>query len=109
MTAQWLQNLIFTVLLGVIELPQESVENIDGDEDIIYLSGINQNHTGVELEFSAQINDMFRLDLGAGLGNWLYTEDATGTYRDSDGESSYPYALKDLKVGDMLQQTLHLV
>ena len=44
-----------------------TVENIDGDEDIIYLSGINQNHTGVEFEFSAQINDMFRLDLGAGL------------------------------------------
>jgi len=85
-----------------------TVENIDGDEDIIYLSGINQNHTGVEFEFSAQINDMFRLDLGAGLGNWLYTEDATGTYRDSDGESSYSYALKDLKVGDMPQANLAL-
>ena len=67
-----------------------------------------KNHTGVEFEFSAQINDMFRLDLGAGLGNWLYTEDATGTYRDSDGESSYSYALKDLKVGDMPQANLAL-
>ena len=85
-----------------------TIENTDGDEDIIYLSGINQNHTGVEFEFSAQINDMFRLDLGAGLGNWLYTEDATGTYRDSDGESSYSYALKDLKVGDMPQANLAL-
>ena len=84
-----------------------TVENVDGDEDIIYLSGINQNHTGVEFEFSAQINDMFRVDMGAGLGNWLYTEDATGTYRDSDGsESSYSYALKDLKVGDMPQANL---
>ena len=25
------------------------------------------------------------LDVGAGLGNWVYTDDATGTYRDSDG------------------------
>ena len=84
-----------------------TVQNIDGDEDIIYLSGINQNHTGVEFEFSAQINEMFRVDMGAGLGNWLYTEDATGTYRDSDGsESSYSYALKDLKVGDMPQANL---
>ena len=56
-----------------------TVENVDGDEDIIYLSGINQNHSGIEFEFSAQINDMFRVDMGAGLGNWLYTEDATGT------------------------------
>lgn len=86
-----------------------TVENIDGDEDIIYLSGINQNHTGVEFELSAQINSMFRLDVGAGLGNWLYTEDATGTYRNSEGsESSYSYALKDLKVGDMPQANLAL-
>ena len=74
---------------------------------ILYISGINQNHSGIEFEFSAQINDMFRVDMGAGLGNWLYTEDATGTYRDSDGsESSYSYALKDLKVGDMPQANL---
>ncbi len=86
-----------------------TVTNIDGDDDIIYLTGINQNHTGVEVEFSAQINEMFRVDLGAGLGNWLYTEDATGTYRDSDGsEASYSYALKDLKVGDMPQGNLAL-
>lgn len=84
-----------------------TVENVDGDEDIIYLSGINQNHSGVEFEFSAQINDLLRVDLGAGLGNWLYTDDATGTYRDSDGsEASYSYALKDLKVGDMPQANL---
>ena len=52
---------------------------------------------------------MFRVDLGAGLGNWVYTDDATGTYRDSDGsDASYSYALKDLKVGDMPQGTLAL-
>ena len=83
------------------------VQNVDGDDDIVYLTGINQNHTGVEVEFSAQINEMFRVDLGAGLGNWLYTDDATGTYRDSDGtDASYAYALKDLKVGDMPQGNL---
>ena len=86
-----------------------TVTNVDGDDDIIYLTGINQNHTGVEVEFSAQINEMFRVDVGAGLGNWLYTEDATGTYRDSDGsDASYSYALKDLKVGDMPQANLAL-
>ena len=85
-----------------------TVINEDGDDDIIYLTGINQSHTGVEVEFSAQINEMFRV-VGAGLGNWVYTDDATGTYRDSDGsDASYSYALKDLKVGDMPQGTLAL-
>ena len=62
-----------------------TVENENGDEDIIYLTGINQVHTGIESEFAAQINDMFRLDVGLSYGNWRYLDDATGTYRDSDG------------------------
>ena len=86
----------------------EYVQNEDGDDDIIYLTGINQVHTGIETEFAAQINDMFRLDIGFSYGNWRYTDDATGTYRDSDGsEQSYSYALKDLKTGDMPQVGLN--
>ena len=81
-----------------------SVQNEDGDNDLVYLTGINQIHSGIESEFAAQINDMFRLDIGLSLGNWRYADDATGTYRDSDGsDNSYNYALKDLKVGDMPQ------
>jgi outer membrane cobalamin receptor len=86
-----------------------TVVNLDGDDDILYLTGINQNHTGVEVEFSAQINQMFRADIGAGLGNWIYTDDASGTYRDSDGDNdTYSYALKDIRVGDMPQGNLAL-
>ena len=85
-----------------------TVENEDGDEDIVYLSGINQIHSGIETEFSAQINDMFRLDLGLSYGNWRYSDDATGTYRESDGtDESYSYSLKDLKVGDMPQASIN--
>ena len=80
------------------------VQNTDGDDDIIYLTGINQVHSGIEAELSAQINDMFRLDIGVSYGNWNYTDDASGTYRDSEGaDKSYNYSLKDLKVGDMPQ------
>ena len=51
---------------------------------------------------------MFRVDVGMSIGNWRYTDDATGTYRDSDGsEASYSYALKDLKVGDMPQASIN--
>ena len=81
-----------------------TVQNEDGDDDIIYLTGINQAHLGIETEFAAQLNDLFRLDIGASIGSWKYTDDATGTYRDSDGtDESYGYAIKDTKVGDMPQ------
>ncbi len=84
-----------------------SVVNIDGDDDIIYLSGINQNHIGVEAEVSARLSDMFRIDLGMGYGNWKYTEDASGTYRDDDGsDRTYSYALENLRVGDMPQTNM---
>ena len=61
------------------------VQNDEGDDDIIYLTGINQNHFGIETEFAAQLNDMFRVDVGISYGKWEFTDDATGTYRDSDG------------------------
>ncbi len=85
------------------------VENEDGDDDIVYLTGINQVHSGIETEFAAKINDMIRVDIGTSIGNWRYVDDATGTYRDSDGEDqNYSYALKDLKVGDMPQVSFNL-
>ena len=84
------------------------VENEDGDEDIIYLTGINQVHSGIETEFAAQINEMFRMDIGISLGNWRYADDATGTYRDSDGsDASYSYSIKDLFVGDSPQRSIN--
>ena len=51
---------------------------------------------------------MFRVDLGLSYGNWRYADDATGTYRDSDGsDEAYSYSLKDLKVGDMPQASFN--
>ncbi len=86
-----------------------TVVNQDGDDDIVYLSGINQNHIGVETEFSAQLNEMFRLDLGMGYGKWIYTDDAEGTYRNDDGSNeTYSYALENLRVGDMPQVNMSL-
>ena len=86
-----------------------SVQNEDGDDDIVYLTGINQVHSGIEAELATKINEMFRLDLGISLGNWRYADDATGTYRDSDGiDKAYSYSLKDLKVGDSPQRSISL-
>ena len=33
-----------------------------GDTDVIFLSGINQKHQGLEIETSMKLNDMIRLD-----------------------------------------------
>ena len=33
-------------------------------------------HTGVETEFAAQLNEMFRADIGISIGNWRYTDEA---------------------------------
>ncbi|MBT3216863.1 MAG: TonB-dependent receptor [Candidatus Marinimicrobia bacterium] len=84
------------------------VQNLEGDDNIIYLTGINQKHTGVEAQIAYQFSPSIRLDLGAGIGDWSYLDDASGTYRsDSSGtEKSYSYALEGLKVGDMPQSNM---
>ena len=84
------------------------IQNEEGDDDIVYLTGIQQSHTGVEFELSSQLNEMFRLDIGVSLGNWVYTDDATGTYRDGTEDKTYGYSIKDLKVGDMPQAGMNL-
>mgnify|MGYP003960056899 FL=1 len=80
-------------------------EGSSGDTDVIFLTGVNQNHSGVEVEASAQLIDMLRLDVALSFGNWSFVDDASGTYQDAAGTilGEYNYALKDLMVGDMPQ------
>jgi iron complex outermembrane recepter protein len=85
-----------------------NIPSLDGDDNLLFLEGINQQHSGVEVELSWQAHEMVRLDVGVGLGKWLYTDDATGTYRDGGNDVTYSYALKDLKVGDQPQSNLIL-
>ena len=73
------------------------------DDIIVYLTGIDQSHSGIEAELSAQVSEMVRLDFGLGYGKWVFTDDASGSYRDGDVDQNYSYALKDLRVGDMPQ------
>jgi outer membrane receptor for Fe3+-dicitrate len=83
-----------------------------GDTDVIFLTGVNQNHSGLELEASMQVIDMLRLDAAAGLGTWKFVDDATGNYQEytetGTEQTTYTYALKDLFVGDMPQTTMAL-
>jgi len=81
-----------------------------GDTDVIFLTGVDQSHTGIEIEGSAQIIDMLRLDFAASFGTWKFAGDANGIYTDYGEETTtqtkYSYGLKDLWVGDMPQTGL---
>jgi len=82
------------------------IQNLEGDDDIIYLTGIDQVHSGIEMELAWQAHEMARIDLGVGIGNWRFTDNATGTYRDGDADVEFGYSLQDLYVGDMPQNNL---
>jgi hypothetical protein len=84
-----------------------------GDTDVIFLTGVNQKHSGVELETNYMVNDMLDLMFVASFGNWKFDGDANGNYQEteynSDGQAigytttEYAYALDGLYVGDMPQ------
>ncbi|NHZ87081.1 MAG: TonB-dependent receptor plug domain-containing protein, partial [Planctomycetia bacterium] len=82
-----------------------SGQGSSGDTDIIFLTGLDQDHKGVELEGAFQPIDLFRVDLAASYGDWRFVDDAKGTYKDRVNNTStdYEYSVKDLKVGDMPQ------
>ena len=77
--------------------------------ELVALSGLDAVHRGVEFEAAFQPNRFFRLDGAASIGQWEFTDDATGNYRTFDltlGEFvdvEQTYSVKDLKVGDAPQ------
>ncbi len=94
---RWLdRNLVRAVTTG---------QGTSGDTDLIFLTGLNQHHMGLEVEVACQPMSMFRLDGALSFGKWVYTDDAEGTFKDleADTTAEYTYAVKDLMVGDMPQ------
>ena len=83
------------------------VTNEDGTEGLVFLTGMSQNHMGFELEGIYQPIDLLRLDLSGAIGNWKYTDDMEGKYRDFDNPTETPffYPVKDLYVGDAPQMS----
>ena len=84
-----------------------------GDTDIIYLTGVNQSHSGFEIESKVALHEMVDLDIAVSFGDWYFDGDAKGDYTEMEynddnqiiGQTSteYEYALNNLKVGDMPQ------
>ena len=90
--------------------PVTTGQGSSGDTEIVYLTGVNQTHSGFEVEASMQAIDMLRVDAAVGLGNWKFVDDANGTLKDEGGNvlGEYRYALKDLFVGDSPQTSMAL-
>jgi hypothetical protein len=90
-----------------------SGQGSSGDTDVIFLTGVNQNHSGLEVEVSAQLMAMLRLDASISIGDWKFDGDASGNYQEDlfneEGQvigqttTTYDYALNGLSVGDMPQ------
>ncbi len=82
-----------------------NVQKADGDEALIFISGMDSRHMGLEFEGSYQPNRFFRLDGMASFGNWQYTNDVSGVYKDYriGADSTYNFYVKDLKSGDAPQ------
>jgi len=90
-----------------------TVRDQDGTEAIIFLTGMDALHQGIELEVAYKPVSMFKLDAGLSIGKWTMTDNVKGSYQDYDGGSSeeinYEYYVKDLKVGDAPQSQYYLV
>ena len=96
-----------------------SGQGSSGDTDVIFLTGINQKHQGVEVEASTEVLDILRLDAIVSVGKWKFEGDADGNYQEDefneDGQvigqttTPYTYALDGLFVGDQPQTSLALV
>jgi len=81
-----------------------------GGTDIIFLTGLGQNHKGIEAEIAYKPIDMIRFDAALSFGLWEFKGDAEGTYKNYDDGSTtdYTYAVDGLKVGDMPQTIIAL-
>ena len=96
-----------------------SGQGSSGDTDVIFLTGINQKHQGVEVEASTEVLNILRLDAIVSVGTWKFDGDADGNYQEDefneDGQvigqttTPYTYALDGLFVGDQPQTSLALV
>jgi len=86
----------------------KSVTNLDGTEGLVFLSGMNQKHTG--FEFEARYRIIKQLGIGGigSFGNWVYTDDVSGEYKNYNPDTTikYNYYVSGLKVGDAPQSQI---
>jgi hypothetical protein len=87
-------------------------QNAEGQSIVAQIQGLDQLHTGIEVEVAYQPMPMLRVDAALGLGNWTYTDDVKAKYEDWDSgskiEKEAMLYIKDLHVGDSPQTQMVL-
>jgi len=83
------------------------VQELNGEDGLINIGGLNALHRGVEGELAYQPISLIRADIALSLGDWVYTDDVSASYTpdiaDPATQSSVDLYLKDIKVGDAPQ------
>ena len=88
------------------------VQVSDSTYGLVFLTGMNSTHMGIEAEIAWQPVRFFRFDGAFSFGNWQYANDVSGTYKDYDTENgrdtsiTYDFYVDGLKVGDAPQTQL---
>jgi len=84
--------------------------DLEGEEVLVYLKGVDARHIGIEFEGFWQPSDFMRFNYAFAAGDWIYTKDVTGFTRviGSDDDVHYTFYIKDLKVGDAPQTQFSL-
>ena len=85
------------------------IVNQDGSEGIVFITGMNALHSGVEMEGGFRPMSLFSLGGAFSVGNWKFTDDVKGVYKSYDRQQhtvsldTVNYYVKNLKVGDAPQ------
>jgi len=90
----------------------ETRQTSDGDEELVFIKGMNQTHMGIELESAFKPIDFARFDVSASLADWKFTDNVSARVKNYSGgsviEDEFEYYIKDLKVGDAPQTQLSI-
>jgi len=88
------------------------VVNEDGTEGLVFLTGMDLLHKGLELELNWQPIQFFKLLASGSVANWKNTNDVSGVFKDygHEGGQNIPYNfyVKDIKTGDAPQTQFYL-
>lgn len=79
--------------------------DLEGEEVLVYLKGVDARHMGIEFEGFWQPSDFLRFHYAYATGDWIYTKDVSGFTRvaGTNEDVHYTFYIKDLKVGDAPQ------
>ncbi len=79
-----------------------------GQDVFVTLTGLQQQHMGLELEAGYQPIDLVRFDVSGSFNMWEYTDDVSGTYKPEDRDTTFVYDIfvDGLKVGNAPQRQL---